>query len=96
MKTIRIRGTYGSFEVCPNTGQITTPYTQIPKPYRVYSFADVQGFRAWCERADVVQVADVPMTCVSLRRYDGKTEPACATSREEWVYSLNNPRLLAA
>lgn len=96
MDTIRIRGPHGSFEVCANTGHITSAYSTIPREYRQYSSVDMAGYRKWAARHSVPVAREISILCIGLRRYDGQHEAPLEVCREELVYHQHNQRALAA
>ncbi len=84
MDTITVTGPHGSFEVCAATGQIVTPYTRMPPVYRHYSGANVAQLKSWCVRQGLLVPREVPLLCLTMRRYGGTVEPVEETFREEW------------
>ena len=88
MDTIAIEGPHGRFEVCANSGQMMTPYSKRPKPYRMYSAADVREYKAWCER-NSIPCTPAHILNIRMFRFDGKTEPVLEEYREEWLTHRN-------
>lgn len=96
MDHVQIRGPHGSFEVCANTGHITSAYSSIPREYRHYSSVDMAEYRKWAFRHDVPVGPEIPILCVGLRRFDGQYEAPAEVYREELAYLQPNHRALAA
>ena len=90
MNTMKIVGSFGSFEICANSGKIVTAYSQIPRAYQEYSSADVAEYKRWCESNELDPNADVPILCIGLCRFDGKAHAPEVVWREEVVSHLRD------